>query len=83
MKCSECFREHPPNDWPWAKFPKPVYWTLPDDGDGFHCKDCDEKRSHKQVILTQIPCGHREVICTLCIDEYWMTVAQYLGLFKE
>lgn len=82
MKCMECFTEHPPKGWPWQLYDTPVYWSLPGDGAKFNCHDCKQYISHKDVLLTQIPCGHRLVICKECIDKYWLSIAKDLGVFK-
>lgn len=83
MKCSTCYREHPPAGWGWTLYDKPVYWALPDDGASFQCRDCGQDKSHKDVILTQITCGSREVICKDCIDANWLDMAQNLGTYKD
>lgn len=83
IKCPDCLQEHPSKGWGWTLYPNPVYWLLPDDGDGFTCRDCNIKKSHKKVILTQIPCGHRQVICRTCVDEYWLSIAKNLGAYPD
>lgn len=83
MKCTECLTEHPPNGWPWQLFDKPVYWSLSDDGALINCHECKQDKQMSEVILTQIPCGHRLVVCKECIDKYWLSVAENKGLFKD
>lgn len=83
MKCTQCLTEHPPNDWPWKKYNNPVYWSLPEDGDSITCRDCKRKLCMNEVILTQIPCGHRLVVCKECVDKYWLSIAVNLGMFKD
>lgn len=82
-KCPNCLKKHPPDDYTWTRYPYPVYWLLPNDGDGFICRDCNVKKSHKKVILTQIPCGERQVICRECVDESWLSAAKNFGLYKD
>lgn len=83
VKCTECLKEHPPNDWPWEKFNVPVFWTLPDDGAKITCKSCGEQFKMEEVILTQIPCGNRRVLCHFCVDDDWMYLATNKGVFKS
>ena len=69
---------------PWKHYDKPVFWQLPNDGDGFHCMDCKEKFHHTKVILTQIPKDDsRKVLCLDCIDEDWLKLATNLGPFPD
>jgi len=81
--CVECLTEHPEPDWPWEKFNKPVYWSLPNDGAKIKCRDCDENLNCSDVYLTQIPCGHRLVVCKECIDKHWLSIAEYKGVFDK
>lgn len=37
----------------------------------------------QDMVLTQILCGHRLVVCKECIDEYWLSVAENLGKFPD
>lgn len=80
--CRVCYDFHPKGDWPWEKFPVPVYWSLPNDGAGFTCSDCRQKKSHKDVLLTQLSCGARSVMCKDCIDSTWLTLAKDMGTFN-
>jgi hypothetical protein len=82
-KCLECFTVHPPKGWGWKLYDVPVYWSLPDDGSPIKCADCNKEKLMSEVILTQIPCGSRRVICKDCIDDYWLTVAKSMGVFPD
>ncbi len=82
-KCLECLTEHPKGDWPWKKYDKPVYWSLPDDKAPIKCRDCGRALQMFEVILTQIPCGHRLVVCKECIEKDWLELATYLGMFND
>ena len=69
--------------YPWTIYPNAVYWTLPDDGALFKCTDCEEDKPHTEVYLTQVPDGNRATICKDCIDEYWLSIAENKGKFKD
>jgi len=68
---------------PWEHYDTAVYWTLPDDGALFKCADCQERKAHNKVYLTQIPMNDaRKVLCKDCIDTEWLKLAKNLGEFK-
>jgi hypothetical protein len=63
-------------------FDGPVYWQMPNDGADFKCDDCEERFSHKLVIIVQVPKDDsRRVLCLDCVDSDWLERAKNLGMF--
>lgn len=59
-----------------------AYWDMPNDGATFKC-DCgecgDKQYSYNEMIMTETPNGMRHIINRNCVDEYWLSIAKYMG----
>ena len=73
----------------------PHYHDLPDDGADHKCKECGREGPAYTFFLTCTPDGTRAVMCKKefsrvdgpsfgeCIDEGWLAIAKYRGMFRD
>lgn len=51
----------------------PAFYVLPNDGEKYRCSECEELKSHNELIKPFTPDGQTHfATCLDCIDKAWL-----------